>query len=100
VAVPSAQLSAARRAGSRSGTTVSVCGEMASDPALLAVLLGLGLTSFSMTPRAIAAARHLVSSVSVAELRSAMRRVEAIGTLREVEALLERVAKTEARSSS
>ena len=30
----------------------------------------VGLTAFSMTPRAIPAARHLVASVSVAELRA------------------------------
>jgi phosphotransferase system enzyme I (PtsI) len=87
-----------RRAAARAGTSVSVCGEMASDPALLAVLLGLGLTAFSMTPRAIPAARHLVSSVSVTELRAALRRVEAVGTLAEVEDLLERLVGQEVRS--
>ena len=81
-----------RRASARTGTPVSVCGEMASDPALLAVLLGLGLTSFSMTPSAIPAARQLVSSLSLAELRAGLKRVKAVGTIAEVEELLERLS--------
>jgi phosphotransferase system enzyme I (PtsI) len=93
-------LRAVRRGAARAGTSVSVCGEMASDPAMLAVLLGLGLTAFSMTPRAIPAARHLVSSVSLSELRSALKRVESVGTLAEVEELLERTTREEAPKSS
>src|SRR5437764_13095990 len=42
-----------RRAADRQRIPVSLCGEMASDPALLTLLVGLGLTAFSMTPGAI-----------------------------------------------
>src|SRR5205085_1442273 len=41
------------RAGRRRGIPVSVCGEMAADPLLLTLLVGLGLTEFSMAPTAI-----------------------------------------------
>jgi len=41
------------RAGRRHGIPVSVCGEMAADPVLLTLLVGLGLTEFSMAPTAI-----------------------------------------------
>ena len=47
-----------RRAATRHRIPVSLCGEMASDPALLGLLVGLGLTDFSMTPAAIPMARQ------------------------------------------
>ena len=50
-----------RRAASRQGRAVSVCGEMASDPVLLALLVGMGLTSFSMAPSAIPTARQVLA---------------------------------------
>ena len=77
-----------RRAAARAGVRLSVCGEMASDPALLAVLVGLGLTEFSMTPAAIPAARHLVGSVNAATLRGVVRRALQLGTIEEIESYL------------
>lgn len=40
-------------AGARAGRPIGVCGEAAADPALAVVLVGLGVSSLSMTPRAI-----------------------------------------------
>lgn len=40
-------------AGMRAGIPVAVCGEMAGDPSLTRLLLGLGLTHFSMHPQQI-----------------------------------------------
>jgi phosphotransferase system enzyme I (PtsI) len=81
-----------RRAAARAGVPLSVCGEMASDPSLLAVLIGLGLTEFSMTPAAIPAARHLVGSVHAGRLRTIVSRALQLGTHREIENYLEETA--------
>lgn len=47
----------------------SVCGEVAGEPAGLALLLGLGFTRFSVSLSAIGEQREIARSVSVAELR-------------------------------
>lgn len=63
------------RAARTRGRRVALCGEMASDPALLVLLIGLGLREFSMGPAVIPRARHLVRHVTVAEARSLAREV-------------------------
>ncbi len=44
---------------------INVCGEMASNPAQVIMLLGLGLRDLSMTPNAIPAIRRLVRSIDL-----------------------------------
>jgi phosphotransferase system enzyme I (PtsI) len=44
---------------------INVCGEMASNPAQVILLLGLGLRDLSMTPSAIPAIRRLVRSIKL-----------------------------------
>jgi phosphotransferase system enzyme I (PtsI) len=64
-----------RRAASRHRRRLAVCGEMASDPALLLLMLGYGLTEFSMPPAVIARARHIIRHVSMEECRRLAREV-------------------------
>jgi phosphoenolpyruvate-protein phosphotransferase (PTS system enzyme I) len=82
-----------RRAAAGRRTPLSVCGEMASDPALLALLIGLGMTEFSMTPGAIPAARQLVSAVRADDLRGVARRALHLGTIAEIESYLDATVK-------
>ena len=74
-----------RRAAVRQRIPVSLCGEMASDPALLALLVGLGLTDFSMTPGALGVARQVLSELRVDQLRTLARRVLRLPTVDEIE---------------
>ncbi len=74
-----------RRAADRRHIPVSLCGEMASDPALLALLVGLGLTEFSMTPAAIPAAKHVLGELRRDELRAVARRILRLATVDEIE---------------
>jgi phosphoenolpyruvate-protein phosphotransferase (PTS system enzyme I) len=74
-----------RRAAARAHIPVSLCGEMASDPALLTLLVGLGLREFSMTPGAIGVAKQVLSEVRSDELRALARRVLKLPTVDEIE---------------
>jgi phosphotransferase system enzyme I (PtsI) len=55
--------------GRENDRPVGVCGEAASDPALAVVLVGLGVTSLSMTPRSIAGVAAVLSRTSLPECR-------------------------------
>jgi phosphotransferase system enzyme I (PtsI) len=56
-------------AGEKRGKTVGVCGEAASDPVLAVVLVGLGVTSLSMSSRAIAEVGELLRTVTYDECK-------------------------------
>ncbi len=74
-----------QRAAARRGIPVSLCGEMASDPALLTLLVGLGLTEFSMTPAAIPVAKRVLGNLRSDELRVIARRILKLATVDDVE---------------
>jgi phosphoenolpyruvate-protein phosphotransferase (PTS system enzyme I) len=77
-----------RRAAARHHIPVSLCGEMASDPALLGLLIGLGLTDFSMTPGAIPMARQVVRDLIVEEVRAMASHALTLATTEEIEKYL------------
>ncbi len=74
-----------RRAAARQRIPLSLCGEMAADPAQLALLVGLGLTEFSMTPGAIGMAKQLLREVRRDELHALARRILRLSTADEIE---------------
>lgn len=54
-------------AGAAAGKPVGVCGEAAADPLLAVVLVGLGATSLSMAPAALADVRESLATYSLAD---------------------------------
>jgi phosphotransferase system enzyme I (PtsI) len=62
-------------AATRAGRAVSVCGEMAGDPAFTDLLLGMGLRSFSMHPARIAAVKQRVLRADTRRLAVALPHV-------------------------
>jgi phosphotransferase system enzyme I (PtsI) len=54
-------------AGAEAGRPVGVCGEAAADPALACVLVGLGVASLSMTPRAIPDVADVLKATTLSE---------------------------------
>lgn len=59
--------SAAAAAGKHAG----VCGEAAADPELAAVLVGMGFTSLSMSPRHLSGVGELLAGLGVGQCRAA-----------------------------
>lgn len=59
-------LAAARQAH----VPVSLCGEMAGDPHFTRLLLGLGLTSFSMRPNAVPEVKRIVAATDLDTVRA------------------------------
>lgn len=55
------------RAGEKAGKPVSVCGEMAGDPKLTRLLIGLGLRRFSMQPSSLLSVKQQVLKTDCTE---------------------------------
>jgi len=80
-------------AGKAERVPVTMCGEMAADPLMVPVLVGLGLEKFSMNPQAIPVVRALIRQLSFREAAHIARQASKLVTAREVEEyLLERLA--------
>jgi phosphotransferase system enzyme I (PtsI) len=73
------------RAAARQGIPVSLCGEMASDPALLALLVGFGLRDFSMAPSAIGLATEVLAGIRTDDMRRLARRVIRLPSVADIE---------------
>lgn len=56
------------------GIKVSVCGEMAGDPVLAPLLLGLGVDELSMTPPLLPAVKYVVRALHLSEARALAER--------------------------
>ncbi len=64
---------------------VGVCGEMAGDPVLSVVLLGLGLDSFSMSPSTIPVIKRAMRSIKFSDAQELARQALRLSTGQEVE---------------
>lgn len=57
------------QAGEAAGISVAMCGEMAGDPRYTRLLLGLGLSEFSMHPSSVLEVKSVVRESNIGELR-------------------------------
>ena len=57
-------------AGAATGKPVGICGEAAADPQLAVVLVGLGATTLSMTPAALADVRAELAGVTLEQAKA------------------------------
>ncbi|MGN6083387.1 phosphoenolpyruvate--protein phosphotransferase [Trinickia sp.] len=80
------------REAKRAGVPVSVCGEMAGDPQLTRLLLGMGLTEFSMHPSQLLVVKQEILRANLAALEKPAADVLAAFEPEEVQAALRRLA--------
>lgn len=79
------------KVGQKMGKPVSICGEMAGDPRLTRLLLGMGLTDFSMHPAHVLAVKQQVMRSHVGELAPLARRLLRAGRPERIQEMLERI---------
>ncbi|MBU9183667.1 phosphoenolpyruvate--protein phosphotransferase [Burkholderia multivorans] len=88
------------REAKRAGVPVSVCGEMAGDPALTRLLLGMGLTEFSMHPSQLLVVKQEILRAHLKSLEKPTADVLAAFEPEEVQAALKRLAVAEPRADA
>lgn len=69
---------------------VGMCGEVAGDPKLIPVLIGMGLDEFSMSPISILKARSIIRNISQEEMKNLAEQVINLPTAEEVEKFIEK----------
>jgi len=79
------------REAKRAGVPVSICGEMAGDPTLTRLLLGMGLTEFSMHPSQLLLVKHEILRSNLKTLEKPVADVLAAYEPEEVLAALARL---------
>jgi phosphotransferase system enzyme I (PtsI) len=70
------------------GKTVAMCGDMAGDPMLVWVLLGLGLRNLSMAPRQIPLVKSIVRATNIGEAERLLAQAMTMSTEVEIEEMV------------
>src|SRR6266571_1898078 len=81
-------LKSAIDAANGAGKPISVCGDMAGDPAFTWVLLGLGVRSLSMSPRLIPAVKSIIGASRLEEMEALLAQVLPLRSETQVEDLV------------
>ena len=74
--------------GREAGIMVGMCGEAASDPLMIPLLLAFGLNEFSMSASAILYSRKLITGYSTQELQAVADKAMSFATAAEVESYM------------
>jgi len=71
-------------AAHKEGIWVGMCGEMCSEPVFIPLLLGLGLTKFSVSPLMLLRVKKVIRSVSLKEAKAAAREILNLETIKDI----------------
>ncbi len=76
-------------AAQKAGRPLTICGDMAGEPAYAELLIGLGLREFSVAPGEILEVKSAIRRVSLADAQRLAAKALELGSVAEVEALLQ-----------
>ncbi|MFA7172093.1 MAG: phosphoenolpyruvate--protein phosphotransferase [Kiritimatiellia bacterium] len=92
-----AALASVAAVAKKRGVNVSICGEMAGNPAYTKLLIGLGFHNLSVNPGEILEIKNAIRSTNLQAAEKLARQVLKLGTVQEVK---ERLHETESRGLS
>jgi phosphotransferase system enzyme I (PtsI) len=75
-------------AGGKYNISVTVCGQMSSDPKFLPLLLGLGLRQISVTPHAIPELKEVIRKITIPQAEAIAEHAKSLEIARDVESYL------------
>ena len=75
----------------KAGVPVAMCGEMAGDPTLTRLLLGMGLRQFSMHPAQIPEVKQRVKQTDIGEIAPIVRRILRLEESAKIQEQIERL---------
>jgi phosphocarrier protein FPr len=91
-------IAAIASAGRAAGRPVGVCGEMASDPSLALLLVGLGVDELSMNPSSIPSVKAILAAHSLAEAQEFARQAVQATKLAEVQQVIAQIERMSTHS--
>ncbi|MGL1860917.1 MAG: phosphoenolpyruvate--protein phosphotransferase [Pseudodesulfovibrio sp.] len=75
-------------AAHQAGIEVSLCGEVASDPFCVPILLGMGIDSISLTPQAIPGIKRIIRQTNMHDCRNLLKEVLKCRTVSRINTLV------------
>ena len=75
--------------GHKKGLWVGMCGEMAADPSMVLLLLGMGLDEFSTSPLVVPQVKKVIRSVTLKEAQTITEEAMKLHTGREIKNFIE-----------
>lgn len=79
------------KAGIKNKKQVAICGEMAGDPKLTRLLLGMGVTNFSMHPSSILHVKKQILNTNLKKLKSLITKIMKSNEPEVIETLIQRI---------
>jgi phosphotransferase system enzyme I (PtsI) len=73
---------------SKIGKEVTICGEMAGKPFTALMLLGMGYTSFSMTPLAVTEIKRIFTQIHYSYIRKTVKQLTKLSSRTDIEEFL------------